>query len=192
MNLLQTIYSSGTSPKTLVHCANLASFRSLFSSESDSSVLKYPHNMFVPLPYPSMTVEDIKKHPLHELSHIHAVSRESLAIPHVISCYKALNSVTAFPVNPEADESLIVSNVSASRILESDWSAVGAIRTVCGYRYQLTPNELLLTNTVYIAGRLDDGSVVLDLSLNKDRMDLLTRAVSALQAAGQRANLEAV
>jgi len=37
-----------------------------------------------------------------------------------------------------------------------------------------------MTNGVYIAGRLDDGSVVLDVSLNKALVELLTKAVSEL------------
>jgi len=92
----------------------------------------------------------------------------SQSFDHVGQAYKlAAQSVTAFFVDPHADETLFVSNVSASRILESDWSAIGAERTVCGYRYQITPNELLFTNSVFIAGRLDDGSTVLDFTLSK-------------------------
>jgi len=38
-----------------------------------------------------------------------------------------------------------------------------------------------MTNGVYIAGWLDDGSVVLDVSLNKARVELLTMAVRELK-----------
>ncbi|KAF8075831.1 hypothetical protein FPV67DRAFT_1469438 [Lyophyllum atratum] len=188
--ILKTTYSSGTSPKSIIQCSNLASFRTLLS-EDEPSILQYPHNAFVPLPYPSMTVAELQKYPLHELSHLLAVSRASLAMPHVIKSYGALESITAFPANPTAHETIVVSNVSASRILESDWSPVGAARTVCSYRYQLTPTEVVFTNGVYIAGRLDDGSVVLDLSLNKARIDLIAQAILALKASGERVNVEA-
>lgn len=107
-----------------------------------------------------------------------------MAISHVISSYNALDSVTAFPANPTADETVVVSNVSASRILESDWSPVGGSRTLCGYRYQLTPTELMMTNSVYIAGRLGDGSVVLDICLRKSRVDLLADAILRLKGSG--------
>lgn len=89
-------------------------------------------------------------------------------------------SPTCFPVHPAAHETLFISNVSASRILESDWSAVGGEETLCGYRYQLTPTDVLFTNAVYIAGRLSDGTVVLDLSLNTVRLDLLVKEVNKI------------
>ncbi|KAG6916566.1 hypothetical protein DXG01_006337 [Tephrocybe rancida] len=188
--VLKTVYSNGTSPKSVIQCLNLASFRSLLA-EDDPTIPQYPHNAFVPLPYPSMTVAQLKEYPLHELSHILAASRSALAIPHLMSSYDALQSVTAFPANPAAHENMVVSNVSASRILESDWSSIGAVQTLCGYRYQLTPNELLMTNNVYIAGRLDDGTVVLDVSLNKERVDLLAKEVFMLKAVGEQVGTEA-
>ncbi|KAG6897674.1 hypothetical protein C0992_012423 [Termitomyces sp. T32_za158] len=189
--ILKTMYSRGTSPKSVIQCLNLASFRGLLA-EDDSSILQYIHNAFVPLPYPSMTVAQLEKYHLHELSCILAESRNALAISHVISSHDALASITAFPANPKANENVVVSNVSASRILESDWSAIGAARTVCGYRYQLTPKEVLITNAVYIAGRLDDGSLVLDVSLSKERIDLLVEGVLKLKAVGEQADVEAV
>ncbi|KAH0586897.1 hypothetical protein J132_07029 [Termitomyces sp. J132] len=60
--VLKTIYSQGTSPKSVVQCSNLASFRDLLA-EDDSSILHYIHNAFVPLPYPSMTVVQLKNYP---------------------------------------------------------------------------------------------------------------------------------
>lgn len=82
-----------------------------------------------------------------------------------------------FPTHPEAEDDLMISNVSASRILESDWSTIGSRKTICGYRYQLTPTDIMFANAVFIAGRLEDGTVVLDVSLNKARMELLVREV---------------
>jgi hypothetical protein len=40
----------------------------------------------------------------------------------------------------------------------------------------------MFTNAVYIAGRLDDGSVVLDVTLNKARFDLLSGEIQRLSA----------
>jgi len=106
----------------------------------------------------------------------------SQSLDHVGQAYKlAAQSVTTFFLDSHADETLFVSNVSASRILESDWSAIGAERTVCGYRYQITPNELLFTNSVFIAGRLDDGSTVLDFALSNSKTGLLAEEVQRLE-----------
>ncbi|KAF9004766.1 hypothetical protein BDQ17DRAFT_1240912 [Cyathus striatus] len=175
--VFKTIYSKGSSPSTIVHCSNLASFRTVLADEG-SSLAKYPHNAFIPLPYPTITVSELQEIPLHELASEFSRKRKSLSTSHVLSAYQTLQrSITTFPLHPNAHESLLVSNVSASRILETDWSTIGGSKTLCGYRYQLTPTELLWTNAIYIAGRLDDGSVVLDMSLNKARLELLTAEV---------------
>ena len=52
---------------------------------------------------------------------------------------------------------------------------------MCGYRYQITPNELLFTNSVFIAGRLDDGSTVLDFVLSNSKTGLLAEEVQRLE-----------
>lgn len=164
-----------------MNCSNLASFRHLIPSSDPQSIDLYPHNAFIPLPYPLFTVSDLQTIPLHELTYILHTARSSYSLNHVGQGYKLVTqSVTTFLVSPHAHENLLISNVSASRILESDWGAVGAEKTLCGYRYQITPNELLLTNSVFIAGRLDDGSTVLDVTLNKVRAGLLIDEVKKL------------
>jgi hypothetical protein len=141
----------------------------------------YPHNAFVPLPYPLLKVSDLQTIPLPELTYILHTARSSYSLNHVGQAYKLVTqSVTTFLVSPHAHENLLISNVSASRILESDWSAIGAKKIVCGYRYQITPNELLLTNSVFIAGRLEGGSTVLDVTLNKMKTNLLVEEVKRL------------
>lgn len=174
----------------MVHCSNFASFRSLFSN-GDPSHLQYTHNAFVSLPYPVLSVADINAITLPAMAHLLAVSRESLSTAHVISAYKILQqSPMAIPAHPKANETLVVSNVSASRILESDWSAVGGTKTLVGYRYQLTPTKVMLANAVYIAGRLGDGSVVLDSTLNQARLDLLVAEIERLIGAQSAVDLE--
>ncbi|KXN92861.1 hypothetical protein AN958_07058 [Leucoagaricus sp. SymC.cos] len=181
--LLKTVYSQGTSPDTVVNCGNLASFRHLIPSPGTSLDL-YPHNAFVPLPYPLFKVSDLQTIVLPELTYILHTARSSFSLNHVGQAYKlVMQSVTTFFVSPHAHENLLISNVSASRILESDWRVIGAERTVCGYRYQITPNELLLTNSIFIAGRLDDGSTVLDVTLNKIKAGLLVEEVRKLTKA---------
>ncbi|GLB33239.1 putative lysr family regulatory protein [Lyophyllum shimeji] len=213
--ILKTVYAAGTSPTTLIQCSNLASFRHLLSPSPSAStaLLHYPHNAFVPLPYPPLSLHELTTHTLAALARRLAAARGALAIRHVLSAYGALRSVTAFPANPRARETVVVSNVEASRILEADWRGVirgsakeegeasgsgetgegegegegderetgeGKGKTLCGYRYQLTPTELLMTNGVYVSGRLGDGSVVLDVSLRKRRVEMLERAVAGL------------
>jgi hypothetical protein len=128
-----------------------------------------------------MSAADVGSFPLHELCHVLATSRLSLTTSHVVQAYTTMKSnPRAFPHNPAAEDSLLLSNVSASRILESDWSPVGGKRTICSYRYQLTPLKVLLTNAVFISGRLDDGSVVLDVTLTEHRLSLLVAEINKL------------
>ncbi|KAJ2928501.1 hypothetical protein H1R20_g8575, partial [Candolleomyces eurysporus] len=181
----KTIYASGISPETRVHCSNFAAFRSLLAKEQTPSdpIASYTHNAFIPLPYPILSVAEVRSSTLHDLTDLFATSRLGLSKDHIVAAYKLVKLPTLlFPSHPDAYDSLTVSNVSASRILESDWSATGAKRTLCGYRYQLTPTEVLFTNAIYIAGRLDDGSVVLDVALTKVRVALLEEEVKKLTA----------
>ncbi|KAF8164846.1 hypothetical protein B0H34DRAFT_761665 [Crassisporium funariophilum] len=178
--MFKTIYSTGSSPGTIVHCTNLASFRSLLVPLNGAAAT-YPHNAFLPLPYPVLSVADTRSFSLHALTNLLAASRASLSMYHVVAAYNLLQT-PCFPNPPDAEETVMVSNVSASRILESDWSPVGSKRTLCGYRYQAVPTEVLFTNAIYIAGRLDDGSTVLDVTLNKNRLELLNGEIQRLSA----------
>jgi hypothetical protein len=122
---------------------------------------------------------------LSELTRTLALARRELNLDHVVSARQFIsNPGISMPVHPDADETLAVSNVSASRILETDWSPVGSQGTLCGYRFSATPNNLVLANTVYISGRLSDSSTVIDVNLSKVRMQNLTAAIEklALQA----------
>ena len=147
--------------------------------------MRYPHNSFVPLPYPLLIVSQIRSTSLADLTLLLTESRVSFSRSprHLAQAYtQILHPSSFFPGHPEAEDEIAVSNVSASRILESDWTPAGAKRTVCGYRYQLVPTEILFTNAVYFAGRLDDGSVVLDTTVNKHRLGLLEEEIKRLVA----------
>ncbi|KAF9268336.1 hypothetical protein L218DRAFT_977607 [Marasmius fiardii PR-910] len=173
--LMKTIYSRGTNPHTTVHCSNIASFRSLLGS--DKEIMGYPHNAWTPLPYPPYTVEDLNNLPLHELSRRLAEARHSFERLHVASAYKTLQKhPMAMPVHESADESFLVSNVSASRILEAEWG----LKTLCGYRYSLTPNALLLTNSAYISGRLPGGSHLIEVTVSEERIGLVMEETKKL------------
>lgn len=176
----QVVYSSGTSASRMVHCSNFASFRSILSMHDDA-IQDYPHNAFAPLPYPVFSVGDLNRLRLHELAHCLAVSRLSFSMSDVVSAYHTLSqSPLAMPIHPDTEETLYISNVSASRIMETDWSPFGGQKTICGYRYTVTPTELPLTNAAYISGRLGDSSVVLDVMFSKPRLALLAAEVENL------------
>ena len=192
MALYKTVYSTGISPETIVHCTNVAAFRNfLTTSDSPSDpVMAYVQNAFCPIPYPLLSAKAVQAFTLQHLANLLAASRVALTKEHIISAYNCVKTpIIMFPTHPDAEDDLMISNVSASRILESDWSTIGSKRTLCGYRYQLTPTDIMFANAVFIAGRLDDGTVVLDVSLNKARLDLLMGEVEeAVRAATRVSN----
>ncbi|EFI27626.1 hypothetical protein CC1G_14552 [Coprinopsis cinerea okayama7 len=182
--IYKTVYSLESSESLRVHCSNVAAIRS-YLTNNDPDILAYPHNAFIPIPYPTLTAAELRSLPLPDLTSQLADHRRSLSKGHVLSAYQMLKTPTIlFPNHPEADDDLMISNVSASRILQTDWTLAGSKKTVCGYRYQLTPTKVVFTNAVYIAGRLDDGTVVLDVSLNKAKFDVFVREVERLCAEG--------
>jgi hypothetical protein len=181
--LHQVIYKTGTAPETIVHCSNFASFRDLVAEAGGGeSMANYPHNAFLPLPYPTLTVKELNSLSVSEFTLGLSQARHKLALDHVLSAHQFMSkNPLTMPVHPDAQETLIISNVSLSRILEADWSAIGSQGTVCGYRFSATPNKLVVGNTAYISGRLSDSSTVLDVNLNKVRMQNLTKAIEKLK-----------
>ncbi|KAG7445986.1 uncharacterized protein BT62DRAFT_932329 [Guyanagaster necrorhizus] len=180
--LWKAVYAHSADLELRVHCSNLASFRGLLS-KYDPEIQNYPHNAFVPLPYPRFSIADLKLLPLHDLSYRLASARVSLSISHVHSAEQTLKTATfAAPFHPKSDETFFISNVSASRILEADWTCIGAKCTLCGFRYALTALGSPLTNAAYISGRLPDSSVLLDVILMRSRVEALTAEVDRLEA----------
>ncbi|KIK65743.1 hypothetical protein GYMLUDRAFT_240221 [Collybiopsis luxurians FD-317 M1] len=180
--LMKTIYAQGTADSTTVHCTNFASFRHVLAP-SDDRILQYPHNAFIPLPYPVYSVHDLKANPISEITRQMSAARQTLSTQHVVGGYlQMVDNPLSIPAHPTAQEAFLLSNVSASRILEADWTTVGGTKTLCGYRYSMTPTQLILTNSVYISGRLADGSIVLDTTLNENRRELLQSEISHMIA----------
>ncbi|KAJ7499307.1 hypothetical protein FB451DRAFT_1204965 [Mycena latifolia] len=181
--LMKVIYATGTPPQTVVHCSNFGSFRDIIFKASEESLADYPHNAFVPLPYPALTVQQLNAMTIPEFTRTLSIARRELSLDHVVSAHQVMsNNSLTMPLHPVADETLVMSNVSASRILETDWSHVGSQGTVCSYRFSATPNNLVLANTAYISGRLSDSSTVLDVNFNKLRMQNLTAAIQQLKS----------
>ncbi|KAJ7367905.1 hypothetical protein DFH08DRAFT_928270 [Mycena albidolilacea] len=179
---MKVIYKTGTSPQTVVHCTNFASFRDLISQAGGESMAHYLHNAWIPLPYPTLTVKELNSLTIPEFSLALSQARQKLSLDHVVSSHQLLaDKPFSMPIHPDADETLAVSNVSASRILESDWSGVGSRGTVGGYRFSATPNNLVIGNRVYFSGRLPDGTTILDVNLNKVRMQNLATAIEKLK-----------
>lgn len=146
-------------------------------------MVDYPHNAWTPLPYPLFSVQNLNDLSIAELARRLAISRNALSIFDIVSAHQILEQHhLSMPGNADADETFLVSNVSASRILESDWSNAGSTGTICSYRYSITPNELPFTNAAYISGRLPDGRVVLDITLNNAKMTLLIQETERLIA----------
>ncbi|KAJ6543837.1 hypothetical protein B0H19DRAFT_1076057 [Mycena capillaripes] len=180
--IMKVIYKTGTPPETIVHCCNFASFRDLISEAGGESLTHYPHNAFLPLPYPTLTVKELNSLTVPEFTLALSRARHKLNLDHVISAHQfMINNPLTMPVHPDAQETLVISNVSASRIMEADWSPIGSQGTVCGYRFSATPNKLVIGNAAYISGRLSDASSILDVNLNKVRMQNLTRAIEKLK-----------
>ncbi|KAJ7122823.1 hypothetical protein C8R44DRAFT_735468 [Mycena epipterygia] len=181
--LMKVIYATGTSAETNVHCSNFASFRDFILKAGGESLENYPHNAFLPLSYPILTVKVLNTMTLPELARKLSVVRHEMTLDHVVSAQQIMtNNPLTMPLHPHADETLVVSNVSASRILESDWSPIGSQGTLCGYRFSATPNNLVLANTAFISGRLSDSSTVLDVNFSKVRMASLTKAIDQLKS----------
>ncbi|KAF8904242.1 hypothetical protein CPB85DRAFT_1225696 [Mucidula mucida] len=152
-----------------INCTNLASYRHLLPDTPE--IQNYPHNAFTPLPYPLYTAADLREFPLPALAHQLMFCRKSLSMFHVLSAQHVFKTaLVSAPIHPDADETFFLSNVSSTRILEADWTGVGASRTVCGYRYSLMPRGSPFSNAVLISGRLPDGSVVLDVTLSRARL----------------------
>ncbi|KAJ7156987.1 hypothetical protein C8R43DRAFT_1183527, partial [Mycena crocata] len=185
--LIKVIYATGTSPETIVHCSNFGSFRDLILKAGGESLAAYPHNAFIPLPYPTLTVREVNAMTISGLTRRLALARQAMSLNHVISSHQLMSRANlSMPVHPEAEETFVMSNVSASRILETDWSPIGSQRTLCSYRFSATPNNLVIGNTAYISGRLSDGSTVLDVNFSKVRMQNLTKAIEELKSQARK------
>jgi len=181
--LPQTIYSSKPSSNRLIGLSNLASLR-IFLDDLN----QYAHNCFIPLPYPIFTVAEIKVLPLHHLAYKLAKATSELSLGHAMQVYKLLEESikpsptikTIFINDSRADETLLVSNMSFGRVVDIDWSGLGGKRTVCMCKPFLGESSLLLSNAVTIDGTLGDGHIMMDVVLNRRRMQILEEELEKL------------
>jgi hypothetical protein len=161
-----------SSPNRLVQLSNMASLR-IFS---DAALTNYTHNCFIPIGYPIFTVAQLQSIPLHHLAYELAKARSGLSLGHAMLVYKLLDETTShvwkhvMPYDTRADETLVMSNMSIARVVDINWTGLGGKRTICRYKSLLSEFSMLISNIVTIAGRLGDGSTVLDVVLNRYRM----------------------
>ncbi|EEB94547.1 hypothetical protein MPER_06622 [Moniliophthora perniciosa FA553] len=165
------------------------SFRSLVAP--DSSLSNFPHNAWLPPPSPLLTAAELQSLSLATLTKLLSDTRKKFSKQDVLRGYRTLRVHDfVLPGNWDADEDFLVSNVSASRILEADWTLLAidssAGKTICCYRYSMTPNALLLTNMAYISGRLRDGTHVIDICINKQRMGVVEDEVRRIVAESKK------
>ncbi|KAF5346932.1 hypothetical protein D9758_010152 [Tetrapyrgos nigripes] len=181
----KTIYSTDTSLRKKTHVSSFSAFRDLLPAEPPS-LRTHLHNTFITAPYPLFTVASIHSHSLASLAHRMTSSRQltpsAIKFAHVLSSSRAIRTgKVPGPYHPDADETLSVSNVSYSKMLDNDWGCISSIKdanTLCGYRYVLTATKFPFVNVLFMSGTLpSDGSTVLDVYMTKERMGLLKAEV---------------
>lgn len=81
-----------------------------------------------------------------------------------------------------ASESLVLSNMTIARIVDIDWTGAGAGvgKTVCRYKAALTGLPLWFTNIATVAGKLPNGSLVLDCAFSAKRIKVMETMVRDL------------
>ena len=170
-----------------INLSNMASLRLL----SDGALDQYSHNCFIPIAYPLSTIAELKATPIHSLAHKLASARSTLAVGQALCVYNHLKDCAkprknmfdakfVVPYHIDADENLCMSNMSIARVADINWRGLGGGRTLCRYKSLLTESPILMSNIATIAGRLDDGAVILDVVLNRRRMKCLEDEVHRL------------
>ena len=164
-----------------MYLSNQASVHKFFPQD----LIHYPHNCFVPLPVPRLSVEEIRSTPIHKLAYNVAIARGSLSISEPLRLYRDLfpsfkpsKTKIMFLHDRFSDEALFISNTSSSRTAEIDWTAVGGGKTIC--RYQSLYAYLMLPNLVHITGRLADGSALLDVVMNREKIRVISEEVQRI------------
>ena len=72
-----------------------------------------------------------------------------------------------------------MSNMSSARTVEINWTAVGGGKVISRYQI-LIGAPLSVANVVNITGRLADGSILLDVVLNREKMKVISEEVERL------------
>lgn len=137
------------------------------------------------------TVAELKATPVHLVAYKLAKARAALSVAHSRQIYKYLEDCAkprkgildikaVITCHADADENLSVSNMSIARVVDINWTGLGGQRTLCRYKSLISEVPVLISNTVTIAGRLDNGTTVVDVVLNQRRMRRLEAEVLKL------------
>ncbi|KAF5315177.1 hypothetical protein D9619_007455 [Psilocybe cf. subviscida] len=190
--IFKTMFSDA-SPNALLQLSSLASVRR-FSSPSTQNIASYPHNCVLSLPYPLFPAPTLAALPLSTLAAQLASHRHAFTLEDAADFYRLMQRAwhlggsgrgrNVSPYDPRAHENLMLSNMTIARIVDIDWTGAGAGvgKTVCRYKAALTGLPLWFTNIATVAGKLPDGSLVLDLAFSKKRMDMFEARVRELIA----------
>ena len=176
------MYSDNTSKSKKVQLSNQASFRKFFPQD----LIHYAHNCFVPLPTPLLSVEEIRSTPVHKLAYNFAIARGSLSISEPVSvyrdifpAYKPSNTKAILHSDRLSDEAVFITNISSSRTVDIDWTTVGGGKTIGAYMV-VVAYPLFVSNVVCITGRLADGSTLLNVVLNREKMRVISEEVQRI------------
>ena len=78
-----------------------------------------------------------------------------------------------------SDETVHMSNMSPARSVNINWTAVGGGKTICRYQI-LNSYPLSVANLVNITGRLADGSTLLNVVLNREKIRVISEEVQRI------------
>ena len=176
------MYSDNTSKSTKVHLSNQASLRRFFPQDLN----RYPHNCFVPLPIPRLSVEEIRSTPVHKLAYNIAIARGSLSISEPVSvyrdvfpAYKPSNTKALLHGDRLSDETVYMSNMSPARSVEINWTPVDGGKIISKYSI-IIGYPIMTVNVVNITGRLADGSTLLNVVMNREKMRVISEEIQRI------------
>ena len=155
------------------------------------NIPNYPHNCFTPLPYPNLTISEIHSTPLPSLAYTFSSAKSSTTLAQVLTSQKHVKKMTdaqlrngtkffLIPADTRADETFLVTNVSNGRVVNVDWTGLGGGKTIFRYKTNMGRGQVPLSNYITIAGKLEDGSIALDVILNQKRMKALVDGILSL------------
>ncbi|TFK74728.1 hypothetical protein BDN72DRAFT_759251 [Pluteus cervinus] len=190
--LYKTIYSDGTPGHHTTFLSNIGSFRVTIAP--NVGLQRYPHNCFLPLPYPVLTVTELQATPVYRLACILAQACESRSPEEPIRAYTFLQAsysktkpLAMWYHPPGVDDDLVLSNKAVLKMGEVDWGMVGGKETICVYRSLSSSVPIIFSNMGVVNGWIKgshgsgDGKLVIEIVLNQARWKKLEEWVTNLE-----------
>ncbi|KAG2008950.1 hypothetical protein CC2G_014328 [Coprinopsis cinerea AmutBmut pab1-1] len=183
--LLQSLYKDDPNRNRTVSLGNVASIRSTYPAKLSN----YPHNsvtsisypIFTTSPSPSPYLHSLSSQPLYQIAYTLAKTRATTSrVDDFLISYKTSQIVDAqwlgglaLPVTERTDETMLMTNASIARIAFLGWTP--AMKGGKGGRtlthYRLSPSPIPVVNILFTNGWLENGDLVLNISVTKDKMD---------------------